>query len=287
MKNFKYICPETIDEVCQILTEHEGALILAGGQSLLPILRLRAASPPCLIDINGLKDANYISFENNQIKIGPIARHVEVANSEMAKKHCSILSQIAGHIGDMQVRNRGTFCGSIANSDPAGDPPIIAALLDAEIQAISSRGKTTYSGGDFFHGFYANSLEPDEFVTEVRFPKISPPTGVAYVKWEPSEGAYPVATIGVSITLDGDIISHAKIMTGAIEPGPTLSEEAANILIGQKPTPDIIVEAAISTGEGSDPIDDSEGSVIFKKELMKTLSKRAITTAVSRAKGGI
>ena len=110
---------------------------------------------------------------------------------------------------------------------------------------------------------------------------------MAYEKWEPSEGAYPVATIGVSITLDGDAISHAKIMTGAIEPGPTLSEEAANILIGQKPTPDIIVEAAISTGEGSDPIDDSEGSVIFKKELMKTLSKRAITTAVSRAQGGI
>ena len=186
----------------------------------------------------------------------------------------------------MQVRNRGTLCGSVANADPAGDPPVLSALLADEIQATSVRGETTYSGSDFFQGFYATNLEEDEFITEVRFPEISSPTGVGYEKWEPSEGAYPVATVGALITLEGDLISQVKIVTGAIEPGPTFSEDAANILIGQKPTTELITEAAISVGENSDPIEDAEGSILFKQELMKTLSKRAITTAVDCAQGG-
>ena len=286
MRDFTYICPETIDEVCQLLSEQENAFLIAGGQSLLPLLRLRAADLSCLIDINGLKNANYITFENQQVKVGPTARHAEVAESETVKNHCLVLSQVAAHIGDVQVRNRGTICGSVANADPAGDPPVLSALLDVEIQATSVRGETIYSGSDFFQGFYATNLEEDEFITEVRFPEISSPTGVGYEKWEPSEGAYPVATVGALITLEGDLISQAKIVTGAIDPGPTFSEDAATILIGQKPTTELITEAAISVGENSDPIEDAEGSILFKQELMKTLSKRAITTAVDCAQGG-
>ena len=159
MRDFTYICPETIDEVCQLLSEQENAFLIAGGQSLLPLLRLRAADLSCLIDINGLKNANYITFENQQVKVGPTARHAEVAESETVKNHCLVLSQVASHIGDVQVRNRGTICGSVANADPAGDPPVLSALLDVEIQATSVRGETIYSGSDFFQGFYATNLE--------------------------------------------------------------------------------------------------------------------------------
>lgn len=286
MQSLKYARPESVTDACSLLDEYAGeAAVLAGGQSLLPLLRLGAAATDCVVDINHIEDGSEIVLDGDAVEVGFLARHAEVASSEIVREHCPVLAETAGHIGDRQVRNRGTLCGAIANGDPAGDPPVLATLLDAEIVATSVDGTTTYRGPSFYHGFYETELGANELVTAVRFPALAPPRGVAYEKWEPSEGAYPVATVGASVELDGETVVEASIVTGAIEAGPTPVAAGAEALLDREATEAAVTEAAQRTGEASDPIADSEGSVTFKRELVKTLTKRALVSAVHRAGG--
>lgn len=286
MRDFSYVRPTSIEEACDFLAEEGDAIALAGGQSLLPLLRLGAASPEVVIDLNAIEGAAYIDVDDGHAAVGLLARHADVAASSAVRESCLVLAEVAEHIGDMQVRNRGTICGSVAHGDPAGDPPVLAALLDAEIDAQSADGTSTYSGADFYGGFYETELAEDELVTEVRFPTVAAPTGVAYEKWEPSEGAYPVATVGALLELGDGIVEEARIVTGAIEPGPTPADEATEELEGAEPTEEALTDAAILVGDNADPIEDAEGSVAFKQELIKTLTKRALMSAAERARGG-
>lgn len=286
MQSLKYARPASVIDACSLLDEYAGeAAVLAGGQSLLPLLRLGAADTDCVIDVNHIEDGAGISYDGEAVEVGFLARHAEVAAADAVREHCLVLADTAGHIGDRQVRNRGTLCGAIANADPAGDPPVLATLLDAEIVAASVDGTTTYEGASFYHGFYETELEENELVTAVRFPAIVPPRGAAYEKWEPSEGAYPVATVAADVTLDGDTIDAAAVVTGAVEAGPTSVPAAVEILVGAEATEATLTEAAEATGEAAEPIADAEGSVAFKRELLKTLAKRALQSAVARAGG--
>lgn len=283
MHDFKYASPESVDEVCTLIDEHgDDAAIIAGGQSLLPMLRLRAATPGCLVDINSLPGRDYVERENGQIRVGCLARHADVASSELVEEHCPVLAEVAEEIGDRQVRNRGTICGSVAHADPAGDPPVLAALLDADIVARTIDGTETHSGNGFYHGFYETDLEKGTLVTEVRFPVLADTQGAAYEKYEPSEGAYPVATVGALVEQEDDTLTDVGIVTGAVEPGPVRIEAAEEVLVDEEPTEELVVEAAKATGENIDPIDDSEGSAEFKREMTKTLAKHALETAIDR-----
>lgn len=286
MQSLKYARPETVQDACSLLEEYAGeAAVLAGGQSLLPLLRLGAAATDYVVDINHIEGGAEISLEDDHVEVGFLARHTDVASSDVVREHCPVLAETAAHIGDRQVRNRGTLCGAIANGDPAGDPPVLATLLDAEIAATSVDGTTTYSGGSFYHGFYETELGETELVTAVRFPTLAPPRGAAYEKWEPSEGAYPVATVGAVVELDGDTVADAAVVTGAVEAGPTPMPAPIEALVGEAATEATITRAAERTGEAAEPIADAEGSVTFKRELVKTLTKRALVSAVGRAGG--
>lgn len=286
MHDFRYTSPETVDEVCLLLDEYgDGGAIVAGGQSLIPMIRTRAATPDCLIDINGLPDQAYIDFEDGQIQIGCLARHADVVDSPVVEEHCPLLAEVAEEIGDRQVRNRGTFCGAIAHADPSGDPPVLATLLNADIVAESTEGTEVHTGDGFYHSFYETDLDKGTLVTEVRFPTLSEEQGAGYEKYEPSEGAYPVATVGALVELGDGVLTDVGIVTGAVEPGPVRVEAAQDILIGEEPTEEVVTEAAEATGEGVNPIGDSEGSASFKAEMTKTLTKRALQTAIDRAGG--
>lgn len=288
LRDIKYTNPETVADAAALLGEHgEDAAIISGGQSLMPMLRQRLADYELLIDINGLEDQEYIRRDGDQVRIGCLVRHTDVAGSETIAENCEMLSELAAEIGDTQIRNRGTFCGAVAHADPAGDPPVAAAALDAEIISRGPDGETTYDAASFFHGFYETALGKDEIVTEVAFPVIEPPVGAAYEKYEPSAGAYPTATVAAVVELEGDEVTDARLVTGAIEPGPTPTPDAAAHLEGETPTEELVTEAAELAGDESDPMEDSDGSVEFKREITKTLAKRALVTAIDRAGGDI
>jgi carbon-monoxide dehydrogenase medium subunit len=288
LKDTKYTSPETVADAAALLGEHgEDAAIISGGQSLMPMLRQRLADYDLLIDINALEDQEYVQRDGDQVRIGCLVRHAGVAESETIAEHCEMLSELAAEIGDIQVRNRGTFCGAVAHADPAGDPPVAAAALDAEIVTRGPDGETTYDAASFFHGFYETALPKDEIVTEVAVPVIEPPRGAAYQKYEPSAGAYPTATVAAVVELDDDVVTEARLVTGAIEPGPTPAPDAAAHLEGETLTEDRVTEAAELVGDNCDPMEDSDGSIEFKREITKTLAKRALVTAIDRAGGEI
>jgi len=288
LSDIKYASPESLDTAVELLGEYgEDAVLLSGGQSLMPMLRQRLADYEYIVDINSVAEADYIRREEDRLRFGCLVRHVDVEESELVTEHCRILQETAAEIGDAQIRNQGTLCGAIAHADPAGDPPVVATALDAEITALGPSGKTTYDGASFFHGFYETELGSEEIITEVSFPVIEQPWGGAYEKYEPSAGAYPAATVAAVVRLDDGVVADARIVTGAIEPGPTPATEAADSMVDQRPTETVITDTAERVGDNANPIEDADGSAEFKGEITKTLAKRALLTAVERAGGEI
>lgn len=285
MEDFAYARPDSITEACTLLEEHDEAVILAGGQSLIPMLRLRAMQPEFLVDITNLPNVDYVNLEDDQIRVGCLARHADVASTDSVRERCEVLADVAAGIGDREVRNRGTICGSVAHADPAGDPPVLASLLDAEIVVETSGGTEVHNGATFYKGMYETEMASAGLVKEVRFPVIDRPQGAAYEKYEHSEGAYPVATVGAYVSMDDGTVEEAKVVTGAIETGPTDMSEIASELEGEQPVDNVFTDIAEQIGEEANPIGDAEGSADFKSEITKTLTKRALKTAVDRAGG--
>jgi len=282
MPTIRYASPETVEGACSLLAEHgDSAAVLSGGQSLMPMIRQRLSSYEVLVDINDLGDWAYVEVDSD-IRIGCLARHTDVA-ADAVRERAPVLAETAARIGDVQVRTRGTFCGAVAHADPAGDPPVLVTLLDAEVVATSTDGERTLAGSEFYHGFYETALDDDELVTEVRFPIPSEGTGAGYAKWEPTEGAYPVATVGTRLELEGGAVTDVSLVTGALEAGPTPMPDAADALLDREPTDEVLTEAAETLGEKTAPLGDFEGSAEFKQEISKTLAKEALETALERA----
>lgn len=282
---FKYVNPSSVEEACTELERPESTVLLSGGQSLLPVLRQGLSTFDRVVDLNSISEFDYIDVEDDQIRIGFLTRYVDVVNSDAVRSNCPVLAETAEEIGDRQVRNRGTICGSVAHADPAGDPPVLATLLEAEIEARSSDGAQVYDGSEFFHGFYETELGENEIVTEVRFPALTESQGAAYEKWEAGEGAYPVATAGSLVSFSDGVFSDVRITTGAVEGGPMQMTDAEEYLTGKEPIEEHLVEAIELVGEQTNPIDDFEGSAEFKTELVKTLAQQSLDRAIGRSGG--
>lgn len=283
MNNFKYFSIDSLEEACSILAEYPDTEILSGGQSLLPMLRQRVASPEYILDINNIPEQNYVEKEGDWIRVGCLVRYADLESSDTAREHCRILAEMVGEIGDAQVRNRGTLCGSIAHADPAGDPPVLATALGAEIEATNVDETTVYDAETFYNGFYETNLAEDELVSEVRFPVLPASTGAAFEKYETGEGAYPTATVVAMVETDDNEVVDADVVVGAVETAPVPAKAATDRLIGSTPDEETLTIVAEATGQAVDPLSDPEGSVEFKRELVKTLAKRAVEQAVERA----
>jgi aerobic carbon-monoxide dehydrogenase medium subunit len=283
--SFEYQAPKTLDDALRLLGRHgDEAKILAGGHSLLPLMKLRLASPRYVIDIGHLRGLNYIREEGDQIAIGALTTHAQVAASELLREKCPLLPETAAEIGDIQVRNRGTIGGSLAHADPAADYPAAILALEAELVVQSGSGKRTIFAAEFFVDLLSTQVRPGEILTEVRVPIRRSGEGSAYRKFhQPASG---FATVGAAARLitskDGKIQDIALGMTGVGSKAYRASA-VEKALRGKKADDDTIAAACAKAAQGIDPLSDIFASSEYRRAMAAVFAHRAFSAALARA----
>lgn len=275
--HFDYKRPATVDEAIALLTEHgEDAKLLAGGHSLIPAMKLRLAQPKVVVDIGRIANLSYIREAGGSIAIGAMTTHQEIETSTLLRDRSPLLGEVAAHIGDVQVRNKGTMGGSLAHADPAADYPAAILALDAEINLAGPRGTRTVNAGAFFVDLLQTAIAPDEILVEIRVP----PTAktVAYVKTEQKASGFALAGVAVVVGTDGVRVGVTGIAAKAYR--ATAVERA---LAGQKaPAAAAIALAAARAADGVDALGDIHASPAFRAHLAEVNTRRAIERALAR-----
>ena len=290
--SFDYHAPATLDEAIKLLGElGEDAKILAGGHSLIPMMKLRLAEPTNLIDINGLSDLNYIKEENGYLCIGAMTREAALETSDLVAEKYPILKDTSEVIADPLVRNMATVGGNIAHGDPANDHPATMVALGAEVVINGPGGilggrERTIAIDDFFKGPLMTALEQNEILTEIRIPVNGGKSGAAYKKLERKVGDYAIAGAAAALQFDGDNCSSAGIALTNVGPTPIRATEAQNALVGTSVSSGDIDKAAELASAAAQPVGDHRGSEEYKRAVVKVLTARAVQTAKDRAEGG-
>lgn len=284
--SFDYFAPKTLSEAIALLQKHgSDAKILAGGQSLIPLMKLRMASPKLLIDLNRLSDLSYIRESDGFLTIGAMTRESEIDASDLIRRKYPILSDTAGVIGDPLVRNMATVGGNLAHADPANDHPATMLALGTEVVATGPKGARKIPIGDFFTDIFTTSLKSDEILTEIRIPIPPARSGGAYLKVERKVGDFAAAAVAVQVTLDGNSCKRVGIGLTNVGPMPIKASRAEAALIGKAADEKNIREAARIASEEAQPSDDLRGSAEYKRSLIRVLTARALHKAIARAKG--
>jgi aerobic carbon-monoxide dehydrogenase medium subunit len=284
---FDYIAPQSLAEAVRALVAHgEEAKLLAGGHSLLPLLKLRLANPKLLIDLSKIPGLSNISQQDDTIVVGALTTHYQIESSELLKSKCPLLPQTARAIGDVQVRNRGTIGGSLAHADPSADWPAAILALGGELKLSGSRGERRIAVEEFFLGAMTTVVEPTEILTEIRVPVSPRRCGSAYLKM--AQQASGFAIVGVAVWLrvaqDGRCEDIGVGVTGLSEK-PFRARTVESRLRGNKLTPKLIAESAAQVAEGNDPMEDLHASAKFRAHLAQVYTSRAIEEAGKRAVG--
>ena len=260
------------------------AKLLAGGQSLIPLMKLRFANPRHLVDLNFIPGISYIKEQNGALRFGALTRHAEIENSAIATK-LPIIHDCAAGIADVQVRNRGTIGGSIAEADPSGDWATVLLTQSTEVRCLSPKGERAVPLNQFITDAYTTVLAHDELVSEIRV-KIPPKrTGAAYLAFKRAAPVYPTASAAVSVAIEGDVCKEAAIALGCVGLTAIKATAAEAALRGQQLTDKSIAAAAEAARNAADPQPDMRGSAGYKRALVLALVKRAIEIAVRRARG--
>ena len=282
---FDYRSPVSLDEALTLLTEHgDAAKVMAGGQSLIPLLRLRFAQPGVLVDIGRLPGLSGFSRKDGYLKIGALTRHVDIERSSELGGPFPILPEAAHWIADPLVRNQGTVGGSICHADPAGDWGSVMLALGADFVAHSSSGERVIHAADFFQGPFTTALKPDEVLTEIRIPVGSGKAGGAYNKLERKVGDFATVAVAVQVELDGGKVSKAGIGLTAVGPNNLKATAAEKALVGHEPSDAVIAEVAKLAAAAAEPKDDVRGSAEFKKDVVRVFVQRGLKTALARAR---
>ncbi len=282
---FDYHPAKTVDEALALLQQYsDDAKLLAGGHSLLPLMKLRLAQPGHLIDIGRIDGLAYIREENGAVAVGALTTYTMLENSDLIRRHFALLPEGIAVIGDPQVRNRGTIGGSIAHADPAADMPGIVLALKADILAQSANGVRTIKADDFFVGTFETALQPDEIVTEIRFAIPPARTGSAYMKLENKASHYAVAGCAAVVTLDtdGTCTSASVVITGASVKAHRASG-VESVLVGKKLDEPTVAGAATHAAEGIELVEDIHGSKSYRSQMTVVMARRAILRAAERA----
>ena len=278
---FDYARANTLDEALNLLAQHEDAKILAGGHSLIPAMKLRLAMPAMLVDIARIKDLSYISEDGGQIRIGAMTTHYQIESSGVLKKTCPLLPECASHIGDLQVRNKGTIGGSLAHSDPAADWPAAILALDAELVAVSKNGERIIKAGEFFIDLLTTALQPDEILREVRINKRHGRSGHAYVKMPHPASGFAVVGVAANLSFNGgtECKSAAIAITGVSSKAyrPSTVER---LLTGANLEDNTIGAASARATDGIDVNGDVFASEEYRRHLAAVYTRRAITAAL-------
>lgn len=281
---FDYSSPTTLEEAFALLKEHgDEAKILAGGHSLIPMMKLRFAAPTHLVDINNIPGLSYVKEEDGQLKIGAMTREVDMEDSELVKEKYHIFGDATKLIADPQVRNFGTIGGNLAHGDAANDHPAVMIALGAEVEITGSEGKRTVGIDEFFHGFYMTSVQHGEILTEIRLPAASGRYGTAYHKAERKVGDYATAGVAVMIQLDDNgVCTKAGIGLTNVNPLPMRAKRSEEALVGTSLSAEDIAKAAQYASEDCSPSADLRGDEDYKRHLVNVITRRMIERAISR-----
>jgi carbon-monoxide dehydrogenase medium subunit len=284
---FEYFVPDSIDEAIRLLSSRgDEAKVLAGGQSLIPLMKLRLVSPRWLVDIGRLEGLAYVHEDGTGLRIGALTSHAGVVESRPIHERYPLIADAVRVIGDSQVRNWGTTGGALAEADPAGDWGPVALALKARIRCVSPRGERILDAESFFVDAYTTRLDHDELVTEVIFPTPAPDQCGAYVKLERRAGDFAVVSVAVRLAMDErKFCREACIALGAAGLTPIQAPDAASFLTGKEIRQDIIQEAAQRVARVAEPIEDIRGSQEYKRAALKSIFKQAVDIALRRSRG--
>ena len=284
---FDYFAPKTVSEALELLSRYgDDAKVLAGGQSLIPMMKLRIASPRYLVDVNGIAELTGLRHDGDRLLIGALCRHADVIAAPLVRERLPLMHDAAQLTADVQVRNRGTIAGSLAHADPAGDWPAALLTLDTHVTIAGSDGTRTLPLTEFIVDAYTTQLGPGEIITQVAITIPSGRSGGAYAKFERRAGDFAVASAGVQLTLDeNDRCAEVAIALGAVGPVPFRARNAEEVLAGHAPSDSLIESIERQVREAANPYEDTRGSVEYKRHLAGVLVRRAFAAALARARG--
>ena len=278
---FEYEVAESVDHAIELLGRHgEDARLLAGGHSLIPLMRLRLAVPTVLIDLDRLEDLRYVRDEGDHLAIGALTRHRDLHNNEFVKEHCGIVGYTAGLLGDPSVQHRGTIGGTLAHGDPAGDMPSVVTALEATLVVQGPDGERTVPAGEFFQDYLFTALEPEEVVTEVRVPKLGSNTGWSYKKFARRSQDWAIVGVAAVVEKENGSISSARVGLTSMGSTPLRATSTEQALSGA--SAEQVAEAANVADEGTSPATDDAASAEFRRHLARVWTRRAVEEALGR-----
>ena len=281
---FDYGAPTNLAEALGVLKERgDDAKVMAGGQSLIPLLKLRFAQPALVLDIGRLPGLNAITRHDGHLSIGALVRHVDIERNPDLAKQTPILPEAAHWIADPLVRNRGTLVGSVCHADPAGDWGAVMLAVGAEAVARSASRERVIPIAEFFQGPFTTALKPDEIVTEIRIPIPSGAAAGAYNKLERKVGDFATVAVAVQVQMSGRKVAKAGIGLTSVGPTNIKAAAAEKALVGHEPTDEVIREAARLAADAAEPKDDIRGTAAYKKDVVRVFVQRGLHTAIGRA----
>ncbi len=280
---FEYVRASSVAEAIGLLGQHEDAKLIAGGHSLIPMMKLRLAQPATVIDIGGIAELKGIAKNGNTVRIGSLTRHVEIASSKVLHQHCPLLAEAAAEIGDAQVRNRGTIGGNIAHADPGSDLPAALCALGATIHLRGPAGERAVAATDFFVDLLTTDLGAGEVVVAVEVEALSEKSGSCYLKFENPASGYAVVGAAAWVALDGKRLAHGGLAWNGVTATPLSGAAVIKALTGNEFT-DAAIEAACAAVEPTDPLGDVYASGEYRAHLTQVYGRRALQAARDRAK---
>jgi carbon-monoxide dehydrogenase medium subunit len=284
---FEYFAPTTIEEACEILDRYDGeAKVLAGGQSLIPLMKLRFAAPQALVDINSVGGLDTLAEEGGRLRIGALVRHKTCERSDLLGGRFGVLGAAAPQISDPVVRNLGTVCGSLAHADPQGDWGSVMLAIGADVEAQSSGGTRTIPIEELFAGPFTTSLQPNELITELRVRDPGPKAAGAYLKLERKVGDFATVGAAVHVSFENGTVGRAGIALTGVGPANLKATAAEEALAGRELDDEAIAEAARLAADAAEPRDDVRGSADYKRSVARVFVERGLRAAAEGRSDG-
>jgi carbon-monoxide dehydrogenase medium subunit len=276
---FEYVAPDSVAAAVEALAADEDAKVLAGGQSLIPVLRLRLSYPSLLVDLRKLGDLRGVREEGDALVIGAMTRHSDVVTDPLVRQHAALVAEATATVADPAVRHRGTFGGALAHADPAGDLAAVAVALDAQLVAEGPGGRRRIAASEFFADYLQTTLSPDELLVEVRIPKLEGTWGVHYEKFNRVAQAWAIVGAAVAVRRDNGSIAEARVGLTNMGSTPVRATAVEDALRGAPAEAGAIAEAASHAADGTTPPEDLGGKADYRRHLATVLTRRALTKA--------
>ncbi len=283
---FRYFAAHSVEEAVQLLAEHgDEARVLAGGQSLVPLMNMRLAHPGVLVDINNVSELAYVRPQDGGLALGALTRDAAIERDALVAERLPLLHEAARFVGHPAIRNRSTVGGSISHADPAAELPAVMVALDAEFEVRNNKGTRTISAQDFFKGYLQTVMQEGDLLTEIRIPGLPSPSGSAFVEFARREGDFALAGVAAVVALDEDgTIADARLGLCSVGPAPVRAHAAEAMLKGQRPGAELWAAAAGAVAAAlTDPPSDIHGSADYRRHLARVLTEQALAAAAGRA----